>query len=229
METCSIEDCERKVYARGWCAAHWQRNRRYGDPLGGGPMQLPPGTECSVEGCHRGVAARGWCLTHYYRWKRTGDVNPDEPINPKFAGRKGRQAPGVKCAVADCGRNVITQGWCGKHYQRWRSYGDPEAPLRRGVSGSGYRGLNKDGYVVIKHHGCPQILEHRKVMEETLGRELQPGETVHHMNGKRDDNRPENLELWVSTRSGQRVVDLVAFVVERYRSEVLAALAAPVS
>ena len=34
-------------------------------------------------------------------------------------------------------------------------------------------------------------------MEEVLGRHLFDGETVHHMNGVNDDNRPENLELWI--------------------------------
>jgi hypothetical protein len=35
-------------------------------------------------------------------------------------------------------------------------------------------------------------------MEEIMGRHLLPDETVHHRNGVKDDNQPENLELWVA-------------------------------
>jgi len=58
-------------------------------------------------------------------------------------------------------------------------------------------------------------------MERVLGRVLLPTEKVHHMNGVRDDNRPENLELW-STKTqpkkdpgGQRVKDLIAYAMEQ--------------
>lgn len=86
--------------------------------------------------------------------------------------------------------------------------------------------MTADGYVKIwapdhpNAQGRGWIREHIKVMSEVLGRPLLPGETPHHKNGVRSDNRPENLELWVRSQpSGQRATDLLAWareIVARY-------------
>ena len=64
------------------------------------------------------------------------------------------------------------------------------------------------------------VFEHVLVVEERLGRFLVPGETVHHLNGVRDDNRDENLELWTRPQpTGIRAADALAWayeVVARY-------------
>lgn len=63
--------------------------------------------------------------------------------------------------------------------------------------------------------------EHIIVMEEYLGRKLFPGETIHHKNGVRNDNRLENLELKASNHGqGQTIPDLLNWadeLIKRYR------------
>ena len=58
--------------------------------------------------------------------------------------------------------------------------------------------LGNHGYRIVSVRGRP-ILEHRHVMQEHLGRELETDEHVHHINGDRLDNRTENLELMSSS------------------------------
>lgn len=78
------------------------------------------------------------------------------------------------------------------------------APMREGE-----RRLDEKGYVKVKVAGEIRP-EHRIVMEQSLGRPLRKGvESVHHRNGIRSDNRPENLELWVGPiRYGQRATEV---------------------
>ena len=60
------------------------------------------------------------------------------------------------------------------------------------------------------HCNSGYVFQHILVMEQKIGRYLVKGETVHHINGVKDDNRPGNLELWATNQpSGQRARDLL--------------------
>ena len=100
------------------------------------------------------------------------------------------------------------------HYRRNTLYGNPKVKMNTGVK------MDKGGYVQVRTvTGCGSkgkyTYEHRLVMEKIIGRPLVKGETVHHKNGVRNDNRPENLELWSEAQPyGQRVKDKVAYALE---------------
>lgn len=136
--------------------------------------------------------------------------------------RQRRVEPDAICSIEGCDESERCMRLCSFHYVRSRA--DIPADLPRLIRERGTGSHNRDGYLQVKIRGKRYFL-HRVAMEEILGRPLLPNETVHHRNGIRDDNRPENLELWVHQQPrGQRASDLVDFIVEMYPEQVLAKL-----
>jgi hypothetical protein len=122
--------------------------------------------------------------------------------NNPFFGKKHTSEARAKISQAAKGR---PSSFLGMHHK-------PESiakmrmlkKLDRNPHWSGGRFKNSLGYILIKipgHRGANAqgyVSEHRLVMETKLGRSLSDDEIVHHINGIRDDNRPENLQLFPS-------------------------------
>ena len=123
----------------------------------------------------RSIHGYGLCNTHYRRWIRRMPM--ESPIRPKYD-------IGVTCLY--CSRtDIAARGLCQKHYQRWKK-GVPIIRCSKTWTWHGYKWLHING---------KDLLEHRYIIEQEIGRKLKTEEIIHHINENRLDNRLENLQI----------------------------------
>jgi len=120
------------------------------------------------------------------------------------ARRKAAAKPPVRCKVEGCANDVSKggHGYCGKHAQRMRRHADhsyvtPEEQRResnRDAQLSRVKAVKPNTY--RKYHGQH---EHRVVAEQKIGRPILPGEHVHHIDGNKHNNHPDNLVVMTAS------------------------------
>lgn len=183
--------------------------------------RTPPQTECAVKQCPRkGPYRKTYCEMHHDRVYRFGWDDPEvKPIRP----RKDKVSGTRPCLHGGCdSTNDGAKGYCQAHYSKWLRTGTSNGAPQ--VKGEFQRSRKSEGYVRLEFQNGTHIYKHRYVMGKVIGRPLETNEHVHHKNGVRDDNRPENLELWiVSHPSGQRLEDKIRWalaLIEQYPEEV---------
>lgn len=169
--------------------------------------------KCKAEGCTRVTrgGAKGFCHSHYIAFTRGHVTEAGVWTRPSSAarGRLGNHLyEGATCVGPRCGFAAKVKGFCRKHYKQFMAgilneegkQIRPKFPWQRKRTKE--RWVEPHGYVLVyapvghpraRHDGT--MFEHRLVMEQVLGRYLEPHELVHHKNGNRSDNSPENLML----------------------------------
>jgi hypothetical protein len=96
-----------------------------------------------------------------------------------------------------CSQKCAAIGRTVRHAGRWHN-GRPVT-----MTPQGYMKVYEPDHPAAK---SGRVLEHRLVAEQILGRPLTADEQVHHVNGDRADNRPENLEVLSATDHTKRTM-----------------------
>lgn len=104
---CSLDGCNKKHMAKGYCNPHYERFRKTGDA---GSVEVRDKLKqleefCSVEGCSLKVHSRNLCNAHYLREHKNGSTGSGS------VAIKNRQG----CLVVGCSKEHHARGLCNTH------------------------------------------------------------------------------------------------------------------
>ena len=188
-------------------------------------------------------------LECWYASRKAGRMVPCESCGTIFERKyKGNRACSYECGnklkqanrackCEFCGTEFIRphgkfQTYCSRRCSMLARGGNKASGPYRHPEGHELR--HSSGYVQVKVDG-KWVMQHRLVMAQILGKPLQQTDRVHHKNGDRQDNRPENLELWSGVGTSKKdppgvrvvdkVLDMLASLTSVERAKVAARLA----
>lgn len=126
--------------------------------------------------------------------------------NPRRVYKKGRAYIQVQGTCPNCeekfwvtraNAEISKAGLCTECYKSRKGKKHPRWKIARSITNEGYVRIwiGEDHKWAAMGDASFRAFEHRVVMAEKLGRLLGPREHVHHINGNKQDNGPENLAL----------------------------------
>lgn len=142
MNTCTVENCNRKTYGRGYCSPHYRRWKRHGDPQPDVPVRKAKRTV--AERFWEKVAKSDGC------WEWTGYRHPAGPgmlnVNriPRYAHRISLELHGVTVPDGVEVDHICMNPPCVNpaHLRvATRKQNEENKPMRRNTA-SGYRGVS---------------------------------------------------------------------------------------
>ena len=166
----------------------------------------------------RDIGRTGGDKYHKYIWQACASCGKERWV----AIRNGNP---VRTLCVECGNNakVISDETREKYRQagrmklgyHWTEESKAKIRGANAYNWKGGRSKTVSGYIELAigptdffspmaFHG--RVREHRLVVARSLGRCLMPWEVVHHKNGVKDDNRPENLSLELVNNHNQLTI-----------------------